>query len=440
VISIVQTGQALQRVFGEVADAVARETKFVQRDSKMTGSKFLSTWVLGFLQHPKASLNVLCQTAADLGVEITKQGIQKRLTPAAVKFMEEMFAQSRAVLQNQVPISLELLMQFTAVELVDSSGIALPDGLADEFPGSGGDGPKAALKLQTIWEFLRGNLSTVIRQTGCQPDQRFKGHLAHVAHGALFLCDLGYFVLTSLRDIAAGKAYFVSRLDTQCVLYDPTTQERFDLLAHLHQSPGDQGELSLLVGRDTKLPCRVLAVRLPPDVVAERRRKARANACRKGRTLSAEKLAWLAWNVYITNVPATMLTLRQAILIYTLRWQIELLFRLWKSEAELDRVAGRLRERVLCEIYAKLIGMVVFHYITAPLRWGERELSPTKALQTLRRHVIEIARAMGHLPDLQDVLAKLIRRWKRFALKDKRRTRLSTCRRIELAAAQSLGP
>jgi len=432
--------QALQKIFGETADKIARETKFVQRESKMTGSKFLQTWVLGFLQHPKASLNMLCQVAEDLQVTITKQGMQKRLTPSAVKFMEEMFECAKTTLRNKIPISLELLTQFTAVELVDSSGIALPDSLADEFPGAGGDGPKAAMKLQTVWEFLRGNLSAVTRQTGRQPDQRFEGHLAHVARGALFLCDLGYFVLTSLHDIAAGEAYFVSRLDTQCALYDPATQERFDLLAHLRQSPDDEVELSLLVGRKIKLACRVLAVRLPPDVVEERRRKAKANARRKGRTLSAEKLAWLAWSVYITNVPATMLTLRQAVLIYTLRWQIELLFRLWKSEAELDRVVGRLRERVLCEIYAKLIGMAVFHYLTAPLRWAKRELSPTKALQTLRRHVIEIAEAMGSLPDLRAALTKLVRRWKRFAPKDKRRNRLSTCRRIELAAAQSLGP
>ena len=252
--------------------------------------------------------------------------------------------------------------------------------------------------------------------------------------------DLGYFVLTSLRDIAEGLAYFISRLNTKCVLYDPTTEKRIDLLALLRKSPHDQLELNLLVGRQVKLLCRVLAIRLPSDVVEERRRKAKANARRKGRTLSAEKLAWLAWNVYITNVPATMLTLRQVVLIYVLRWQIELLFRLWKSEGQLDRVAGHLRERVLCEIYAKLIGMVVFHYLTAPLRWAEQELSPTKALQTLRRHVIDIAKAMGSFSDLQDAMNKLVDRWRRFALKDKRRSRLSTCRQIELAAAQSLEP
>jgi hypothetical protein len=439
-IDVAGMGQALQEFFKETADKTARETKFVQRESKMTGSRFLLAWVMGFLQHPTASLNLLCQVAADIGVSISKQGIQKRLTPATVAFFEEMFRYAKTMLQNKIPIPLALLTQFTAIQLVDSSGISLPDTLADEFPGTGGNGPKAALKLQTIWEFLRGNLSAVFLQTGLQPDQSFDGHLAHAARGVLFLCDLGYFVLTSLRDMAQAGAYFVSRLNTQSALYDPATLERFDLLAHLRKSQDDQLELTLRVGCKVELLCRVLVLRLPAEVVAQRRRKAKADARRKGRTLSAEKLAWLAWNVYITNVPVTMLTLRQAVLIYTLRWQIELLFRLWKSEAEFDHVAGRLRERVLCEIYAKLMAMVVFHYLTAPIRWAERELSPVKALQTLRRHIIEIAKTIGSLPYLQVALANVIRRWQRFALKDKRRTRLSTCRQIELAAAQSLGP
>jgi hypothetical protein len=184
-IDVAGIGQVLQKLFKKTADKAARETKFVQRKSKMTGSKFLLVWVIGFLQHPKASLNILCQVAEDVGVSITRQGIQKRLTPATVEFFVEMFNYAKAMLQNKTPISLELLTQFTAIELVDSSGIGLPDSLADEFPGAGGSGPKAALKLQIIWEFLRGNLSAVILQTGLQPDQSFEGHLAHVARGRL---------------------------------------------------------------------------------------------------------------------------------------------------------------------------------------------------------------------------------------------------------------
>ena len=391
---------------------------------------------MGFIQHPQASLNLLSQVAEDIGVSISKQGIQKRLTPSAVSFLKKMFEYSKEALQNRIPISVPLLTQFTAIELVDSSQFAMPDDLADEFAGAGGDGPQATVKLQTVWEFLYGNLAQVILQSGRQSDQGFRGHLAQIVRGGLFLCDLGYFCVASLQAIVNGGAYFVSRLDTHCVLYSAETEERFDLLRYLGQSVHDQHELQLLVTRAAKLPCRVLAVRLPADVVAEKRRKAKANAQRKGRTLSAEKLAWLEWNVYITNVPQTMLTFSQTVLLYSLRWQIELLFKLWKSEAQLDRVAGQLRERVLCEIYAKLIGMVLFQYLSAPVRWTERELSPTKALQTLQRHVIEMAKTIHSVSDLQVSLDFIFQRWKRFALKDKRCSRLSTLNRIELAGEQ----
>jgi hypothetical protein len=84
--------------------------------------------------------------------------------------------------------------------------------------------------------------------------------------------------------------------------------------------------------------------------------------------------------------------------------------------------------------------MIVFHFLTGSVRWRERELSPTKAFQTLRRHVLELGQALQSPPALQRVLTKLTRHWQRFGLKDKRRTRLSTCRLIELATTQSVSP
>lgn len=431
-------GKTLQNLFGKTAHKIACEKKFEQRQSKMSGIKFMQVMVLGFLQHPTASLNMLCQVAADLGVDITKQGLQKRLTSAAVVFMQTMFEYSKEKLQNQVPIPLPLLTQFTAVHLVDSSGIALPDSLSSEFPASGGHGPNAGLKIQTIWEYLRGNLTAILITNGRESDRGYRGHLAHIIQGALFLCDLGYFKLTSLGNMMEGGAYFISRFDTKCGLLDPGNGERFDLLAYLRKTLDEQVELDQLVGYQAQLACRILAVRLPADVVEERRRKSRANAYRKGRTLSSEKLAWLEWCVFITNVPGAKLTVQQIILMYRLRWQIELLFKLWKSEGQLNRVAGKRRERVLCELYAKLIGMVIFHYLTAPVRWIERELSLTKALQIFRRYIDELALALDYLPDLCKTLDKLISRWQRFALKDRRRKRLSTCRQIELATTLSL--
>ncbi len=438
--SKISVSKRLSEFFGKTADKKARETKFVQRESKLTGALFLQIFVLGFLENPKASLNFLCQVAEDLGITIRKQGLQKRLKSAAVTFMKAMFEQAKDILQNRVPLSLTLLTQFKAVQLLDSTGISLPDKLAKEFPASGGSGPQAGLKLQTMWDFLRGNLTAIWQTTGRESDQGFADYLAHIIPGGLFLADLGYFVLSSLEQIMDKDAYFISRFSTKTGLLHPDTKERFNLLAYLRQTTASHIDMNVLVGVKLKLPCRLVATRLPSKVVAERRRKAKLKAQKKGRTLSKQALEWLAWSIYITNVPVKMLSLQEIVLMYTLRWQVELLFKLWKSEGELDRVAGFKRERVLCELYAKLIGFIMFHFLTAPVRWEKQELSPTKAFQTLRRHIMELAQSLSSPSSLCQVITKLTRRWCRYGLKDKRRKRQSTCRQIELAAAQSVTP
>ena len=334
-----------------------------------------------------------------------------------------------------------MLEQFSTVQLLDSSSIALPANLAKEYPASGGKGSPSGLKIQVLWNFLGANFTVLSQTSGRDPDQKFKKHLEHITKGDLLLADLGYFVLGTFQAIIDKNAYFISRFNRRVGLVNPSTGERFDLLAHLRNTSPDkfsETELNLWVGLSVKLPVRLLAVRLPSSVVEKRRYKAKANAKKKGRTLSAEASEWLQWSIYITNVPTTMLTLSQITLIYTLRWQIELLFKLWKSEAKLDRIAGTHSNRILCEIYAKLIGMVLFQYITAPIRWQERELSLTKAFQAFRHYIHEFRNALSSLSDLIKVLDILIQRWKRHALKDKRRKHLSTCCQIRAARKCSL--
>jgi hypothetical protein len=180
------------------------------------------------------------------------------------------------------------------------------------------------------------------------------------------------------------------------------------------------------VGAQEHLPCRVLFVRLPEEVVNRRRQKANEKARRKGRTLSPRYLKLLAWNIYITNVPVEMLTIRQAVVLYSLRWQVELIFKLWKSQCKLDRVAGLRRERVLCELYAKMIGVVMTHFFMAPLRLTkECELSLVKARQTFQRNAMSLAKAIGQLAQLTQAIETLCSRILKFGLKNKRKKAVS---------------
>ena len=69
--TIADVAQALQSVFTTQADAVARRTGFVQRQSKLTGAAFAQTLVFGWLGDPQASLDALAQAAAAIGVPIS---------------------------------------------------------------------------------------------------------------------------------------------------------------------------------------------------------------------------------------------------------------------------------------------------------------------------------------------------------------------------------
>ena len=423
----------IQTFFTQTAQQAARSFSFVERVSKLTGALFLQTLTFGFLDEPEASLSELTETSHDLGVRITKQGLQTRIEKA-VPFLKEMFQQALTLFRHELPLDLKTLRQFTAIFLTDSSTVALPAALQEEFPGCGGNGPDAAVKIQLTFEFLCGVLSGLCLQPGRSPDQSYTGELHAIQPGALYLNDLGYFVLSRFRTIAAQRAYFLSRFDTQTALFT-VTGESLDLLAWLRTHAEPQFEQDVLIGCQERLPCRLVVVRVPQEVADARRRKADETARRKGRTPSARHLELMNWSLFITNVPATMLRLRQVVILYAVRWQIELIFKVWKSECALDRVAGRRRARVLSELYAKLIGIVVLQFVLAPCRVGERELSVVKVVHIIQHHIPHLIEHLGNLEQLTETLQALAERFLQNGLKDKRQKRLTTYQEIRASEA-----
>jgi Transposase DDE domain len=424
--------RTLQTLFTDEAIRLAHETGLVRRNSKLTGPLLLLVLVAGFIQHPTASYNILAQVAADYGVLVTRQAVQQRLTAAAVAFFQHLLGQSLHLLATHCRLSLPLLTQFAAVYLLDSSQVALPPALAAAYPGTGGDGPAAGVKWQVLWELLSGSFREILAQPAKESDQRYDGYLAQVRAGSLILFDLGYVALTRLQQLLVRQVYFICRWNPRFEAFTLAGQP-FDLRAHLAACTQPQIELDLRVGVQAQVPVRVVAVRLPPTVREQRRRRAHATERKRGFTYSAAYKALLDWNVYVTNVPPARLTGAQVSQVYRLRWQVELLFKLWKMQGALDRVAGRQAGRVMCELYAKLIGMVVFGYLSAPVRMGdEQELSPGRAWQVWQRQIANVGHALRRRRGLPGVLARLYTLWECFGQKDRRRDRSTSLGQFRL--------
>ncbi|NJP06194.1 MAG: transposase [Chloroflexaceae bacterium] len=110
-----------------------------------------------------------------------------------------------------------------------------------------------------------------------------------------------------------------------------------------------------------RVDARLIAVRIPQAATDRRRRQLRESARKHGRQPSAERLALCNGNVFITNAPETLLTPKESVVMAHARWQIELVFKLWKSHGRIATWTARRPYAILCHTYAKLLAMLIQH-------------------------------------------------------------------------------
>ena len=403
--TIPQVARTMREILTTNAEDAARTTRFVQRQSPLGGATFSQTLVFGFLGQPQASLEELAHTAATLGVHLTPHALDQRFTPAAATCLEPVFRGAIRRVIAADPVAMPLLDRFTAVSLHDSSTIVLPDLFATVWRGCGGSTTartSAALKLQVRVALRTGRLEDCQRQDGRTPDQR-AAFPAGLPAGALRLADLGYWSLEAVQTMAHHGAFWLSRLQTQTAVYDATGQ-RQDLLALLDAQPTDPVEHAVALGADQRVPARLLAVRGPPAVAEARRRRLRETAQDKGRQVSATRLALAAWTLVVTNVPRDRLTLAEALVLGRTRWHIELLFQLWKSPGWVDESRSTKPWRILCEVYAKLLALLVQHWVFLVSCWASPDRSLTKAAQTVQKHALHLASTFARRQRLEEAL------------------------------------
>jgi hypothetical protein len=440
-VNLAEIGRRIQAFFTVNVEEIARKSGFVQRVSKLTGVKFLQAIVFSSLEQKRMTLSSLGQSCLELGVTISEQGLDERIGASSVAFLGEMASQALAELRQEEALGIQLLQQFGNIYLVDSSQISLPATMSELFPGSGGNAGPASMKVQLVFDYLHGQFAKLELCRGREPDQGYRGHWSLRAEGALFIFDLGYFVLDTFKHIHDHQGYFLSRLQLQTALLDGNGQrlELSRLLAHQQVS---RAEYEVLIGNrpQHQLPCRLVALRLAQEAADRQRQKAKENARRHGRSVTKAHLQLLDWACFITNVPATMLRSEHIAPLYRIRWQIELVFKLCKSYAGLDSITALRPERVLTDFYARLIGLILTYFLIAPVRlpWAhtpKREISPIKVRLIFQRFARTWALTLHDLDAFIAQLHDFFHHVKHFGFKQKRSQSPNTLYALALLSA-----
>lgn len=408
--TIPQLSARLRELFGAQAEEAGRESGFIQRERALSASAFALTTVFGWLQEPALSYGGLTQVLGRLGVHLSEPGLWKRFTPQAAEVLGSLLERASAEMVQEAVVGETLLERFAAVVVEDSSTISLPAVLAPIWQGCGGSegSSPAAVKLFLRWDVRSGRLEGPRLADGRHSDKRSPFAIETLPAGCLYLADLGFYSgrrLAQVRGQGRQKRYFLSRYQPQTVVTDRRGQ-RLNLRDLVPQQVGQRLE-RLVVLPNERLAVRMVLERVPEAVAEQRRQHLREAAQDQGREPQAETL-WLAdWTIVLTNAPARLLSAEEVLVMLRLRWQIEWLIRLWKEQGQVDEWHSQQPWHILCELYAKLLAMVIQQWLITLGCWQDIHRSLIKAAQVVRR---EAGRLMVALQEgnVEHVIASIV--------------------------------
>jgi hypothetical protein len=427
--SVTQLGKAIKSVLQVHADRAGVSTGLIKRVRAFTGATFAQTVVLGQMQEGEIALSDLASFARQVGVNVSAQAIDKRFTEKTATFFAELLNATFTQVVAADPVAIPLLERFSEVVVEDSTTLSLPDDLEKVWRGCGNatESAKSAFKVQIRWDLLTGAFKGQALTDGRVPDTKSPLRLNRRQRRSVRIIDLGYFDTHQFQKDGEGEGYWICRLKVggSLLVFDEAGHP-LDLCEVLSTYAGCTSyECTIQVSATTRLPARLIAYPVPEEIAIQRRKRNTRKAQKHSRKPSKKVLDLCGWTLVITNIGAEELNHQEALVLLRARWQIELLFKLWKQYAQTDVSRSKKPWHLLCDFYAKLIGMMIVHWMMIVGCWQVPSRSMVKATKAIRHQINLVARALAGRDDLIQVLHEITQGLDRCRI-DKRKKRPNT--------------
>lgn len=414
---------------------ISLKHQFIKRSSsKLKGYEFIKTMIIPSSGLSTDSLQGLCKRLQKFNPEanLSAQALCLRINNASSsRLMKGVFIELLQQLQKHRKVcekTNSVLCKFNRVLIEDSSCITLNQKLEHVYEGNtrASANIKAQLKIDLIYDLITGSTVDVALFSGKEPDQALaERFIKHLEPNDFLIRDLGYFTINAFKAIAEAGSYFLSRLMPRVHFYlNRTDKEPLDIGVFLRNKKYKHQniiEIEGFVGIE-KVASRLIIYRQPPEVTNKRLRD--ASKYGRNKTMSKSKRLCMHFSMFITNVPAEILTPSLIGTIYRLRWEIELVFKRWKGQLEIDYLMGIKQERINCLIWSRLcmvliVELVSGYYKNLAEEAFAREFSEVKLINYLLREnaflkAIQSNGLEGFLKELEQDICKML-------LKDLRR-------------------
>lgn len=395
---------------------MAKSCGWQERDRKFKGMDLLRTMVFMGGSHYQLSLTERCGQLKSWGLKLSKQALDKRLNQKAVVFIQSVLEQ---VLRLKLVegSTMKLPSAFKSIKIIDATSFQLPEVLSDHYRGFGGGASTSGIKTHYQVGITDGTMALEVVH-GTSPDPCTS--LITGDPGALLLFDLGYFGLDTLHDITQEQCFYVSRIkyNTQVWVANSDGLERLNWQEQINKMHvGQLQELQVYLGAHKKVKTRLIIERVPEHIANEKRRKLKTDKVNKRKQLSKGRLAFCDVNAFVSNTTKEQLAKERLRAIYSLRWQIEIYFKTWKSYMNIDKIEKMNIHRFNCTHYASLIYIVLstklfLFFKQSTWQKYRKELSELKAFKLLAKHrgwLWEVLyqptkKARDRLQTIQDIL------------------------------------
>jgi hypothetical protein len=386
----------LKQLFSVLSFKTIRElaysTQFIERNRKLKGVPFLDFIFKQTGNLSGFSLTELCSALSEQGVYMSKVALNNRFNERTVQFLKQAFGLlfEQQFQQQLSSKGLTTKIPFARVRILDGTTISLPDQCVESYPGTVG----AGVKFQIEFDYLTGRFLYVELQPGKEGDSSpGKKRLQSVQKNDLVLQDLGYYNYKVFQEIDDKGAYYVSRARSDARIYidnphpryrkngDIVKSSAFDrLLLEEEASTMKRGETRehpiAYLGRSDKLPARLVIYRLTTAEQRQRESRIQRRAQKKPGQTKQKTKDMAGISVFVTNLPMSV-PAKEVVALYGYRWQIELLFKSWKTDLQVDSPREMKKERWECHLYAELIILMLSTLITYQLRsyfWQEKNI------------------------------------------------------------------
>jgi hypothetical protein len=389
----------LQKILGnESIQEQAKSSGFCSRKSKLTPEIFFDLMFYSAnLSHNCSLESLVAHLASMHGIDIRKQSLDERFTEKTVNFVKSVLIHLIESQFSDVLFSEDLCSDYNHVRIKDSTVFKVPDNLSDHYKGNGGS--LSAIKIQYEYDLKTGKLLDMTITAANRNDLSDASEtVENVCENDLIIRDLGYFSSIVFEKIIKKNAFFLSRLHTSVAVYDENNirvdfQKLYDFMT---KNGIEEMEKIVFMGKN-KFPVRLFIKLAPPKVYEERIRKREKEAKKRGQKTKENTKCMYHFNLFITNIKSSKLPANKIMPLYRLRWQVELMFKNWKSVFSIHTLQKMKEERYLTILYMRLIEIVIdlqiinrLQSLLSKQKQNDIVLSYRKTLQTLKNRCLDI--------------------------------------------------